>query len=41
MTELSGRLGALPELPVLICFGWYLAVMLHADSAAAAAAASS
>jgi hypothetical protein len=32
---------ALPELPVLICFGWYLAVMLHADSAAAATAASS
>jgi len=32
---------ALPELPVLICFGWYLAVMLHADSTAAVAAASS
>jgi hypothetical protein len=30
----------LPELPVLICLGWYLAVMLQGDSAAATAAAS-
>jgi uncharacterized membrane protein YccF (DUF307 family) len=27
----------LPELPWLVMFGWYLALMLHRDSAAAAA----
>jgi hypothetical protein len=27
----------LPELPLLVLFGWYLVVMLHADAAAAAA----
>jgi hypothetical protein len=27
----------LPELPWLVMFGWYLALMMHRDSAAAAA----
>lgn len=31
----------IPELPILILFGWYLILMLHSDSAAASAAAAS
>lgn len=42
--HLSGRVEvhaaarALPQLALLVYFGWYLAVMLHMDSAGASAA---
>jgi len=35
--EIQEAARALPELPVLVLFGWYLCVMLHHDAGAAAA----
>ena len=37
--EISETARALPELPLLVLFGWYLCVMLHRDAGAAAASA--
>jgi hypothetical protein len=37
--EILPEAGALPELPVLVMFGWYLAVMLYMDTSSAAAVA--
>lgn len=34
--EIQESARALPELPVLVLFGWYLCVMLHRDAGAAA-----
>jgi hypothetical protein len=39
--EILPEAARLPELPILVLFGWYLILMLHRDSAAASAAASS
>jgi hypothetical protein len=39
--EVSRRALQLPELPLFVLFGWYLAVMLSRDAAAAAAVAAS
>ncbi len=36
--EILPAAARLPELPILVLFGWYLILMLHRDSAAAAAA---
>jgi hypothetical protein len=35
--EVEETARALPELPLLVVFGWYLCVMLHRDSSAGAA----
>ena len=37
--EVLPEAGALPEVPVLVMFGWYLAVMLYMDSSSAAVVA--
>lgn len=39
--EIDPAAASLPELPLLILFGWYLIIMLHRDSAAVAAIAAS
>jgi hypothetical protein len=39
VTEIHPPAKALPELPWMVLLGWYLTVMMHMDSAAAAAAA--
>lgn len=38
--EVHAAARSLPQLALLVYFGWYLAVMLHSDSAGASAAAS-
>jgi hypothetical protein len=36
--EIMSAAARLPELPILVLFGWYLILMLHRDTAASAAA---
>lgn len=38
LVQIEPHVVSLPELPWMVMFGWYLALMLHRDSAAAAAA---